>query len=772
MNALLSNKLDDIQNEVRDFHPLLKALFEKMDEIEHVEYTQGTREFGADFVLCKPDGILGDTDYVGVIAKVTKIVQGDTEITRQIDECMTMPRVIRGNKNVYLNEIWVITCSTISTNAKDFFGKKYPSAKLKFIDKSNLERLVDKYLPNYWNNLPIAVSVYLAALRERLLIMQANSSFNISNIDGYEIQQTLIRREKDQYKRNRPITAFKKTTTTIFNLIEKKGMTMIEGGMGSGKSSLLRKTALRYCSDDEFILNKKIPVFTTLKELEERHDGKVSKLIDHTITAANLGDVDCSYLVFVDGADETKCSISDRIRKINQISNDASGIDSVKVIMAGRKIDEGVDYNLSGSNIKAYEISPLSIKNILSLIERACSGLSVANRIAHDLSKSNLFKMLPRTPIAAILLTRLIQENQQDIPSNLTELYSKYTELSLGRWDASKGGYLSNPKEYETVNKIIISLSKYFIDNNLFQISIDEAMNFFTDYLGKRNLGLDAEKLFNDFVERCDLVSVDADSNTFSFRHRTFSEYFYARGIPPNGYKEINEKSFDMYWSTINYFWVGTLKDCPSIIEEFSSVKPTKKELKYLKLINMGNFLMAANQTPFDKISESICEIFIEAGLIFNESRKGDVIDSLSKFSEMQLLCLFRHIMTEGYCYDFFKSAIESSMLVVEDRADLATEEKAIVLFLLNTVYMGLGGEEIFEGMIAKLGMDIPVSIQLAIRHEASSNSLLGGGIKKVHRNIKNMLSKMGAKQILEDLYEKPLKPQQVSRKTVLKNSV
>ncbi len=78
-------------------------------------------------------------------------------------------------------------------------------------------------------------------------------------------------------------------------------------------------------------------------------------------------------------------------------------------------------------------------------------------------------KALDGAPIAYILLGRLIAESEQDLPSNLTELYQKYTELTLGRWEIAKG--LRSQQEYEIVTEALIWLSFFMLDNQLSEIS-------------------------------------------------------------------------------------------------------------------------------------------------------------------------------------------------------------------------------------------------------------------------------------------------------------
>lgn len=91
------DKIKGLKNEVSDLHPILHALFGKMNNVTRVEYNQGPHEKGADFVLEKNDSILDEVVYVGVIVKVGKILQNHSEIERQIDEC-DMDRYFNGGK--------------------------------------------------------------------------------------------------------------------------------------------------------------------------------------------------------------------------------------------------------------------------------------------------------------------------------------------------------------------------------------------------------------------------------------------------------------------------------------------------------------------------------------------------------------------------------------------------------------------------------------------------------------------------------------------------
>ena len=143
-------RLASIKDEVGELHPLLKRLLPKLPTVISVEYTHGPTEMGADFVVQRRHEIFGDTDYVGVIAKVGKIVTDFSDIERQIGECWVPRTVDGGTKKVRLNEVWVVVTENITKGAQEKILNKFESAKIEFLQWSRLVSLIDRYIPDYW----------------------------------------------------------------------------------------------------------------------------------------------------------------------------------------------------------------------------------------------------------------------------------------------------------------------------------------------------------------------------------------------------------------------------------------------------------------------------------------------------------------------------------------------------------------------------------------------------------------------------------------------
>lgn len=87
MAADRQQQISLLNDEVKQFHPVLNVLLRRLPHVQNVEYRQGLNEMGADFVIEKTDQTLLQTVYVGVIVKTGKILQNHAEIERQIEEC-------------------------------------------------------------------------------------------------------------------------------------------------------------------------------------------------------------------------------------------------------------------------------------------------------------------------------------------------------------------------------------------------------------------------------------------------------------------------------------------------------------------------------------------------------------------------------------------------------------------------------------------------------------------------------------------------------------
>ena len=502
MLHLPSKKLDSITDEVGELHPLLNLLFRKLPHVEDSEYTHGRDEMGADFVLALKHDVFDTIDHVGVIAKVGRITQDHTDIERQITECGVLRFFQGGKQEIHIREIWVITTKHITHGAQRKIYTNYPTRKILFIDGPRLEKLIDEHVPTAWSQLALPVGEYLHDLRTRL--EEEDKRFSLVPTSGRSVyvKQDLYQLPDPEYRRNQKGRPPKRLA---LDDVGKQRHTYIEGGIGSGKSKLIRRLASSRAEPSSYATSKLLPLVVSYNDLMNTHAGDLQRVVD-SLVPGEVRDLQshAEYLVYVDAFDERKLDQDDHAAALTYLFDQATKESRIRVIVTSRHIRGLESKNSLPPSILRCELRHLSMEKVIEFLSKLCDRLSTSSRTIEDLKKSSLFKNLPRSPISAILLARLLDENSQDIPSNMTELYSKYMEQTLGRWDIEKG--LQSQKEYQALDQLMMALARQMIDDQRSFLSVSEAKQAFAQYLGTRNLGLDVDALFARMIERCDIM--------------------------------------------------------------------------------------------------------------------------------------------------------------------------------------------------------------------------------------------------------------------------
>ena len=712
--------IEDIGAEVQDLHPLLKSVLGKLENIKGVEYTHGTQEKGADFVLTRFDPALGSFSYIGVVVKKGKITKDITDVSRQIEEC-ALPRLLEGGKRKErLSEVWVINTSTISSNAKDKIFDQYTKQRIEFIDGFKLTQLVDKHADFFWHQVPSPLGVYLDALGRRMDALEKESG-GVGNIacDGFYIEPDIqeIERVKYQKKSTKPQ---KPRLVNIMEEVLKTRVSVLQADMGFGKSKILRKITQFFSATERFNEYRVIPIHMAFRKFKE-NDFSLAKLIDNEIGQVihELNDDHFKILIALDGIDEAAVNghWKDFVR---DIVSEARGNEKVHLILTTRPLhvlDEDFDI-FNGA--KRYLVRPLSIPKIVQFVEKACQAISVPKKIYEDLQRSDLFKQLPQSPIAAALLSSLISQNQNDLPSNLTELYAKSVEYMLGRWDVQKGR--APEKEYAAAERIALMLSEYIVSNKLIWMSLDEAQSMLREWHGKRNTGVDLEKLEERVFVKSGIFTIDEDDRKLSFRHRSFGEYLYAKAASTKADLITREMAFKAYWVECSFFYIGIKGDCPELLQDLFNHQPQDEAESWLKILALPDYSLAGYQTEYAIVQGNLPKLFIEAAKLYRDISQNKTKSKLVELPEMHLLWFFQRVIRYCYNYDYLKPAINSVILEI-DAKNIDFEDKVYALFFAACFAAQLGDPSGFEFLVKTYPTNkLPLQLSIAIELESRAN--------------------------------------------------
>ena len=337
----------------------------------------------------------------------------------------------------------------------------------------------------------------------------------------------------------------------------------------------------------------------------------------------------------------------------------------------------------------------------------------------------------------------------------MTELYSKYMEQILGRWDIEKG--LQSQKEYQALDQLMMALARQMIDDQRSFMSVPEAKQAFAQYLGTRNLGLDVDALFARMIERCDIMVLNTVSMTVGFKHRTFAEYFYAKSFGRE-LLEIDERVYSPFWINIFFFYLGLRKDCPAELRAIHSMAPSTELQAWIKVINLSNYLLAAYTTPYEVIVDGVEAAVVSGAELYRKIARDGSDGPFGDMSRMHFLYFLQFVVRRGYAFSFFERALEEVALRIDEDGTLAPETKAYALFFLNVTIVDLLPGRDFDFLLERYTKELPYELQLALQHEAEGNQRTAL-LKKQDKYLKRSLKGNSAlRDYIDKLYDQPIK--------------
>jgi hypothetical protein len=760
--------IQSLKDEVKQFHPFLRSLFIAMvnkDVLINVDYTHGPNELGADFILTKRDSILGENTAISVIVKTGSLRNALGEVERQIEESKA-PRKDQNGNVVFVREFWVVTNSTISNNTRTLIQEKFKNLNIVFWDDSRIETACNSFLGDDWNTSRHSTKNFLAD-RKKFFTNAIERNSLIQVADDFPLRQTIIERHTS-YNQNKTKNKSAQKIN-ILEFVKTKKMMLLEGGFGSGKTRILNQLGVDLCIDKS-VGTTFIPVYITFEDLCAKYDLDIDNIINDVVNEDVRKEIqnEVQYIFLVDGVDEANVSDYDKSAQIFEFSRRIES-KNIHALLTTRNIaplfkkEERLKFDC-----KMLEIQPLSTTEIIKYIMQVCKKDKLLNRIYSDINESDLFKDLAKIPITAILFARILKENVQDLPSTLPELFAKFTELSLGKWDVDKG--FLGQKEYEAMDTVASEIAKYMFENGLPRIGESETRIFFERYINKRNTGLNVEDLYSRFVNETGLIALY--DGCVSFKHRSIMEFLYAKKLSKNKDLPIEKKMLTLKWQTVYYFYYGCLKDCSNEILQFSNLECGNNLEKMMKLSCAPSFLLAAYNTPYEDIKNVLKKTIGDAGNIYL-SMKNDAECPLQNLSEMNFLWLFQIILRNCYSYNFFAEYFDQCILDYVGHS--LSEKDAYSAFFISmiraTLKLDTPMDFIFENQDK-----LPTPIKLGLYHEISAEKDKASKkmsepelsnralifMKKIANKLKTRSlvkkTKYVAADYLKILYEEPLK--------------
>jgi len=461
MNYKLSDedfktKLKELSEE--NFRLLLIQLFEKL-EFKEIDHHHGITEFGKDIVFYDQDRLMNKVWYACVV-KAGDINQSDLgTVHRQVRESLKSKYPSTTFGRVTINKVIVICSGVFKGNSKTLIAEELEEQdKIKVSYWSQIK--VMEYLHEQGlttllieKNQNILLSKYNDHMicnelqNKSLKFLQNDFNININNFEDFELsikaKSSKFEKEREEYLEGNSKQIPVKFLPDVKKIIENRKSIFLHGIATSGKSTILKKIG------KDFILSKpnSIAFYVELNKLTSDSDTCISDYIQkqffnitaHTLNLEEYKNHD--VLLLLDGLDEVRDSKL-RTRIVAEIKLFHSAADNVQMILSARTADYVKNDIALDSIFDQFELMSLNLGELVKVGERIISDEQQSKSFVNMVTKGEIVHAFPKTPLTSILLAILFKEEKidpKDLPRNVTELYEKFMDLFLDKWDKERG---------------------------------------------------------------------------------------------------------------------------------------------------------------------------------------------------------------------------------------------------------------------------------------------------------------------------------------------
>ena len=669
-----------------ELRKILCLLFEHLGLKEVVE-AHGSQEYGKDIVFYDEDK-LGNRVWFACVVKIHDINQSGFEtVTRQVNECFRKKYPSISSGHVKIDKVYVITSGSFKDNAKTQIAEQIDE-KIKEIiwwTDSDIAKRIEKHeqLVNIlFGTQNLIQNVYNEYINGILLadngmrILESDFDVKIQSLENFHIKVKAKARQFEEERgeylkaidapyKNIPL----KYLPDINGILVNKKYILIHGIATSGKSTILKKLGKDFLNKgmDGFVfyyeLNK---IYASLEDVDfiKFIKDDFFKITNAELDFLALSEKKISILILLDALDEI--SNEEEREAILEKITDLKAFSHIKVVLTSRT-NEFLDNN---DKIKemfdSYELLPLTTNDIVNLGSKVIGESTQLDGFIRLVRHSELIKSFPKTPLTAILLAILFKEERletKELPKNITELYAKFVDVFLNRWDKGKG--LSEQYLYKEKEFVLQKIAEYLHRNGLVSIQEVDLHEFLENLFISRsmsNFGT-AKDFLTGIQNRTSLLIKDEYDNTYKFFHLTIQEYLSISLFDHNEEELLVENFFDDWWLNPNIFYAGKKSHSFAVLDRISKfdVLPADIDSKFAYVIHSSKVLQAAHlldNHDRKKVLHSMIVIF--------DSLVKDIINDFvtvddtkqKKRSMLELILLLRSIFLEFFSSTQFKSGL------------------------------------------------------------------------------------------------------------------
>ncbi|TET76253.1 MAG: hypothetical protein E3J41_09820 [Candidatus Cloacimonadota bacterium] len=591
--------------EEKELHEHLRILLDKMEPDGVVEITHGPQEYGKDLVLVREDQfgrtiigiIVGTGDIRGkTLGKVDKIIS-------QVQQAFAHPAKLKAIlESLTISEVWIMLAGELSGNARKRLKGELNGKSIKTFD---MNWLIDSFTRNYPQ--VFFEGKLIDFLQEKIQKFEKKHLFskrgkNLSECFVEPLVNTIDMPaqfdEEELASTIRTIIKRRRMPFLQLNLVLRPGKKIILGGdPGTGKSVALAKLAIdNWRKASELVIrgiSKKqqveVPILVSTKEILESGDSEV--LRKEYFSNAELLDRFKVNLLAVDGLDE---ALPNQQKNILEKAEEFSKQLGCALIISTRKVD--IIKTLS-SRFERYELLSFDFGRALKLFQKLLTDKKILDTLKDGLRRVEF--QIPMVPLSLLLLVELV-ESHKEVPASVTELYERFSDLMLGRWDKDKG--IEVLFEYFIKQRFLAELAfKEFLQKERLEITRKELEGFLNEYSSRYGW---REENLRGFVEEIRRSGILNTKEKVTFQHRSFLDYFAASYIHGKSeqFENLNDVIvriyFDDTWGDVAFFYTGLKREIDNSVLEKIFAFEGKHLATLVDKLAVGRLLQAGWHSP------------------------------------------------------------------------------------------------------------------------------------------------------------------------------
>lgn len=498
----------------------------------------------------------------------SNLIQAITQLKTALE---TKYALLKDRQKVKPNRAILCASGAVNDAARHHIIEEVGNPNIQFLDVHDIVQLVDKHLPEFWLGIDADIQPYFRAIEAQVLGTNVSSmptsQFQFDVLTGAATDESFV--SLNLFK---AIVRKRKVAGAIIEMPDfvemplnsilkhKSQKILILGDAGSGKSTSLLRIAYELAREGlEFEGKYKIPILVRASDIHriksadfvEFLDEQTKKVSGSAKSCFTLNDLQEGRVVLlIDSIDEVGTDHERRqlLATINQFS---SAYPKIKVIATSRpyrftsELPELRQYD-------DYRLSAISWRQAEKIFQRVQKGKSVpVSKSKEVLRRLEKIHGIELNPLLVTVFAAASDFAKQDIPANITELFKKFTELMLGRWDERKG--LKRQYQAPLKDFIVTRIAFHMHLKKATNIQRKEIETIVNEELRKLGYEPEAEKLIGEIVDRSGLFKWVGDE--VEFRHFLLQEFFAGRGIPTSEF--IHQVISDEWWKRALVFYFG-----------------------------------------------------------------------------------------------------------------------------------------------------------------------------------------------------------------------